>query len=451
MKLNKLILSAALVAAGALATAQTVSFHGYEDYSFFPGVQSFTTTSDTDTWSYTDVYADEGSWYNGRTELNANVTAANFQFNLGVRLNSSLGSWYDLYRDQVAYDSTKDAIYNSTLFHQGNMTVSFFNNQVRAYLGKFEEWNLDYVYNGYQFGGQEILELASRDVGQHFTAVEVSPYKIPGFKALVGVPIIPANGNGTDLTLEYNNWKNLWRTAKLAAQYKVQALNLTFNFGFRPGLYCTSYTYTPATDFSTTSVCGEGYLQADMPSIIPGVKLNATYDMRYRYNTTVEKWTTAHCFDVSGQFSPLGNVTVNFENRTGYAAAHYAATNDVVFHEWVGAGATYNIPGTSYVAGLALNGIYAQDTNGTIFSGGGMSAAGRIYWDLTVDGMPCAANPTSGSTGRYIVAYAFPSFQKNFQNGYVKSGVELQYSRFSSANTTQCVAWRVPMMFCFWF
>ena len=442
MKVNKIIAGAAILAAGAVATAQSVSFHGYNDYTFFGAAQKITQSTDG-TWTASDVYADEGSWYNGRTEINASVSASNFQFNLGVRLNSSLGSWYSLYSDQVASATTN--------FHQGNMKVSFLNNQLGVYLGKFEEWNLDYVYNGYMLGGQDILELASRDVGQHFTAAELTPYAVQGLKVLVGVPIIPADGNGTSFTTDYNNWKYLWRTAKIAAQYKIQPINTTLNFSYRPGLYCTSYTYTTAENFSTSSVVGEAYLQADMPTLIPGFKMNATYDFRYRYNSTTDTWPMAHRLAISGQLNPMQGLTINLENRVGYAGAHFVKTNEIAFQDKFGAGVTYNIPGTQWVAGFTMIGSFAQDSTGSAFSSGAMSSEGRTYWDLSVDGLTFASNPTSGSTTRYFGIYGFPSITKNFSNGYFKTGVEAQYSRAASTDSTSTVAWRVPFMFCFWY
>ena len=51
------------------------------------------------------------------------------------------------------------------------------------------------------------------------------------------------------------------------------------------------------------------------------------------------------------------------------------------------------------------------------------------------------------ATGRL----AYPYIQKNFANGYFKTGVEVQYTRFATTNVTQAIGYRVPVALCFWY
>ena len=227
MKLNKFLISAAALLCGAALSAQTASIHGYMDYTNFGLGQAFNTSSATDAWTYTSPSAEFGSFYNGRTELNVNVTAANFQFNTGVRLDASGGTWYNLYHVVGMENSDGDG-YQTTPIHQMNMKVQFFNQQVSLYTGKFEEWNNGFIYNGWQLGGQFVRNAADRDNGQHFTGIEVTPYKVNGLRVMVGLPVIPGWGNG----LQYgtsNQWKNLYKKVMFLGSYKLMKQNIVFN------------------------------------------------------------------------------------------------------------------------------------------------------------------------------------------------------------------------------
>jgi len=196
-----------------------------------------------------------------------------------------------------------------------------------------------------------------------------------------------------------------------------------------------------------------------MPSLISGVKLNATYDIRYRENTTVDTYTTLHYLGISGTTTPVANLNVNFEDRVVYADDHYLATNEKLFYNILGLGLTYNLPGKPYAIGLNSAFTYAQDASGTCYSGGdgqlSIGTSNGSNWSddyaMTMDWMTSAANAGSGAPGRYIGAYAYPYFQKNFSNGYFRTGVELQYTNYHVTATTQNLTYRVPFAFCFWF
>ena len=441
-KIGKLFLGSALALCTASAlNAQTVSMHGYVDYTNFAAAQEFQNAAGSSEWDASDVYAEFGSFYCGRTELNTTVTAANFAFNLGVRLNSSLGPWYSLYYDEVSSESSA-----TTYFHQGNVRVSFLNEQLNLYTGKFEEWNNGYIANGYQLGGQYVLELASRDAGQHITALEVVPHDITGLKVLVGLPVIPVSGNGVSVATDYNNWKNLYKTVKFAASYKVLPINTTFNVGFRPGTYYYNKSYV------TSSYFGEGYVQAEMPTLIPYTKFNSTYTIRYRKNSDTDKYTTAHSIGASAQIKAVQNLTLNVEDRFVYCDDHYYATNEDVLYDALGIGAIYSIPEAGCDVGLGTLFTYAQDTNGTFgTTSGNTGNAWAADYNITADWMGACSTVKKGSTGRYIGAYAFPYWQKNFSNGYVRAGVEVQYTHYQTTNSSNAVTYRVPLNVAFWF
>ena len=441
-KISKAILGSALaIAASGIASAQAVGIHGYMDYTNFAAAQEFKQASSSD-WTASDCCAEFGSFYYGRTEINANVTAANFVFNLGMRMNASLGSWYDSY--YVTKYATTGTDY--TYFHQGNMRVGFFNDQLFVHTGKFEEWNDGYVFNGYQMGGQYVQELASRDAGQHITALEFIPRDITGLKLFAGIPVIPIYGNSVQVETSYNSWKNLYKTAKFAASYKVLPINTTFNVMFRPGTYYASKAYV------TTSYFGEGMFQADMPTLIPYTKLNATYTIRYRENSDVNKYVTAHTFGASAQIKPVQNLTINVEDRFAYAADHYVATNDSLIYDALAIGAIYDIPQNGIAFGINTFFTYAQDTLGTWgTASGNNSNTWTPDFAITSDWMTACAAVTSGTTGRYIGAYGYPYFQKNFGNGYFRAGVEVQYTHYQTSDASQAVTYRVPLNFCFWY
>lgn len=453
MKLNKIILGAAAMLLGTAAFAQTAAIHGYMDYTNFGLGQGFDTNSDIDTWSYTKPSAEFGSFYNGRTELNLNVTAANFQFNTGVRLDASGGTWYNLY-DVVGMENKDGDGWVNTPLYQMNMRVQFCNQQLAVYTGKYDEWNNGYIFNGYQLGGQFVRNLADRDNGQHFTGLEFTPHKVTGLRLMAGVPIIPGWGNGLQYSTS-NQWENLYKKVMFMGSYKFMKQNIILNFGYRPGTYYTGKYEYNKKDGATTNYFGEAFIQGDFPALISGVKFNSTYDFRYRTDPTTGKFTTAHYFGISGTTSPVANLNINFEDRVVYADDHYIGVNEKLIFDKLGIGVTYNLPGKPYVIGLNTAFSYAQDANGTCFTGGdGKLSVGGAYCDeyaMTVDWMQSAASAGSGAPGRYVGVYAYPYFQKTFNNGYFRSGVEVQYTNYHVTKTTQNLTYRVPVAFCFWF
>ena len=145
--MKKITLIIAMIAFACCAFAQSAALHGYMDYTNMAVGQEFQQAAGSNKFTASDAAAEFGSFYNGRTEINCVVDAANFQFNVGIRMDASLGTWYDLYK--TSSDMTSQV---ATLFHQGNMRVSFLNDQLRVYTGKFEEWNCGYIWGGYVLG-----------------------------------------------------------------------------------------------------------------------------------------------------------------------------------------------------------------------------------------------------------------------------------------------------------
>ena len=441
MNIKKIISALSVLTAASAFYAQTVNFHGYLDYTNFPVGQTFSKTDDAD-WEHTDPAAEFGSFYNGRSEINAYVDAANFHFILGVRLDASLGSWYDSYSTA---DDNEGLAGGLTYFHQGNMRVDLFNGQARIWTGKFEEWNNGYIADGFVMEGQNIKSIADRGMGQHFTGLEILPYAVPGLSLMGGFPILPVDGNGIN-SAEYNTWEKLYKKGKILAKYQLNHGEI-FAAGWRPETH-----YEGTEDYSDESYFGEAFFQVSSPRLFDKLDVNATYDFRYRDVEATGDKAFMHYIGVSGQYRFDDKWTLSAENRTAYSTEHYITLNEKLFYDSLGFHLTYNIPNTTFVLGFKTVGALAYDANGTLFK-----TEARIkgkYSDdfaMTVDWMPYAAAPEAGSKGTYYGAYAYPYFQKNFRNGYLRTGVEVQYTKFETTNSTQAVGYRIPLALCFWF
>ena len=454
MKINKTILgTAALIAGAAGLSAQSASLHGYMDYTNFAVGQNISKASEDADWEFSDPAAEYGSFYNGRTELNLFANVANVDFAMGVRLDSALGEWYNLY---------KDANMEDTMFHQANFTARFLKDQIKWYEGKFEEWSAGYVYNGYLMGGQGMVApLAERGVGQYVTAVEFIPStlfngSLNGFRMIADVPIVPPS-KAYDYT-EADKLSELWKKVKLAGQYRWMAKNIVFNFGFQNQYYQGQVDYVD--DNFSTLYYHEAYLQTDFPSLFYTVPFNATYSIRWRdaeatnFDGSVESaLAMAHYLSISGTVKGLpAQLGLNWENRFVYAGEHYMAANEKVLYDMIGVGLTKPIAGTSYVVGLNIYGMYGQDANGKGFQDGRCSGSYLPDFNFEVDWLSSAADVTTGYPTRYFGAYICPTFTKNFQNGYFQVGFEAQYDYFTNdASTTQNFIYRVPFHFCFWY
>lgn len=467
MKLNKVLLgTAALAAATSMAFAQTATLHGSVDATAYGVTQAFSsedvyTDEDGNAQSYSSATAglDEDS------ELTADLTvkAANFEFNLGVKLYTGLDDDTDDYTDYT--DS-----YDGTPFYQGNMKIDFFNQQLSVYTGKFEDFNAGYITEGSVFGSQNIRDLASSGEGQYLTGINVSPYAVKGLSAFVGFPILPGDGNGVNTDIESNYWKNLIKKVKFMAGYNMEGL-ANFTAGFRPGTYYTgvsSHQSDTDEDGNTGFLYnnfGEGFVQAVFnPEVLAGIPLNASYDIRYRtdasYTTTTllteEHTATAHTLSLSADISSLvgmEGLTLAVENRTYYYDDDYLVSDEKLLMNRLGASAAYNLPGTQFTVGGVLAGTYAADANGTAFTASNGSI-GYLYIDnscaddtqLGYNDMTTAYVAATGESVKYLAFYLNPYFQVNFNNGAFRVGAEVQYSAaIGKDDTVSAFAYRIPV------
>lgn len=430
---------------GTVATmagnAQIAAIHGYTDYTNFPLGQTFSKDTEGE-WSHTDPSAEFGSFYNGRTELNSYVDAANFHFVLGVRLDASLGSWYENYNTADEADGTAGT---STYFHQGNLRVDLLKGQFRIHTGKFEEWNCGYIADGYVMEAQNIRNLADRDQGQHFSGIELLPYGIRGLSLIGGFPVLPVDGNGINYA-EHNKWKNLLKKIKLMGKYQFDNA-MTVAAGLRPETH-----YEGTENYSEDSYFSEFWLQLNSPKASDSFAWNATYDFRRRDVEEVGEKAFMHFGGISGRINLTDNLALKAEYRLAYASEHYIVENEKLFYETLGLDASYNIPNSSSTLGLKFVRASARDSNGTLFDTDAR-IQGNYSDDLamTVDWMPHADAPGAGSKGSYHSFYFFPYYQKDFRNGHIRTGAEMQLTIFDAASETKAFGYRIPVAICFAF
>lgn len=465
MRIRKLILggSAALIA-GAALSAQNLSFHGYMDYTNFGVGQQIYKTTDTDDWEHTEPAAEFGSFYNGRTELNVTGGVGPVSFATGVRLDAALGEWYNNTPDVT--DLTE------TMFHQANVRVSMWQDQLILHTGKFEEWNCGFILNGYAMGGQRIADLAMRDWGMHITGLEWVPNMnvaggaLTGLRLFAGIPVLPPS-SGYDWT-EANAWDVLFKKTKVMASYKWLRYNVTFVGGFHNEYYTGRNETWAYEDNYTKRFFSEAFVQADLPTLIRGVRLNVTYDIRWRdaeYNIfdennnkgTWEKTAFAHYVGVSGLTDAVAGWPITFEDRFFYSGDHYDGINEKGVMNALALGISHRLAGTSYSFGLNAQAKWAHDANGTLILANDTYAptdaqhAGGIM-DFHTEWMAGPKIDVGGASTRYLGFYAKPYFQKDFSNGFFQVAVEVQYINVHNDKVDgDGITYRVPLMFCFWF
>ena len=59
--------------------------------------------------------------------------------------------------------------------------------------------------------------------------------------------------------------------------------------------------------------------------------------------------------------------------------------------------------------------------------------------------------PGAGSKGSYHSFYFFPYYQKDFRNGHIRTGAEMQLTLFDAASETKAFGYRIPVAICFAF
>ena len=462
MKLNTLICGAAALAVGTGAFAQSLSLHGGVDFTAY-GVQQTRTTTDGESEN-----SDPSSGYDpdGNFTIDMQVTAANFEFNLGLYFNADGG-------DEEYFDFSNGG--SSTPFYKGNMKISLLNNQVFFYTGKFEDFNAGYIEDGYALGGQSITNLADKDNGQHLTALEFAPAFVSGLKLFAGLPILPYYGNGIEEAFEANQWKYLGKKFKLAASYQlpIDAVDLTINAGWRPGTYYdgvdkwdatakTGGDKATLTEGFTESVFGEGFIQFLLPDVIDGLSLQASYDLRYRdadYVTvayeTKEHNSLAHMGAISAEFGSLLNdeLYLAIEDRFYYADDDYIRSDEKLAYDIFAIAAEYELAGLPFSIGCNLAGMFASDARGTAFAedngakvyGGKYCFASDVGMSLN-DMATASVSGLSGKATTYLGAYANPYVKFSLPNGAVTVGAELSVTKFYNDDVTNTgVSYRIPI------
>ncbi|WP_407428470.1 hypothetical protein [Treponema sp.] len=470
MKLRNILIGAAVLASSTALFAQQIHIGGYVDYTSTLAVQGIYSNPDED-WEKTEVAAEFGPVQNGIHFINLDATAANIEFHTGTWLGSGLGPWYaDVpeYVDRTKYSggdyySTTDDDVSSPVMQMWACT-HFFDDQLRFYTGNFagNGWNAGYIYSGFVLGGQKIENLAMRGTASDsaFSGIEVLPSAFTGFKFIAGLPIAPF----TDSYSKFNNWNHLAKSIKLMAQYKWLLYNVTFNGGFRPNTYYTNGA--GLDDNYTKSYFSEAFIQVDMPSLFYGILINASYDLRWRKAeergvnlVSGEDWSAtvfAHIIQASAKFTSLvEGWEFGVEDRFGYYTPHYISINETAVYNVLAVNGSHKIPGTQYQIGFEAQFMYGQDANG---SANGYDkpdnfdayCSDLISYDANFMGIDGETAPATGTPGRYYSVYGYPYFQKNFANGNVRIGLELQYKHLKTSNVLEAFAWRVPMGVTFW-
>ena len=458
MKLNKLIFGAVAMIFCSGAFAQTVTFHAGIDYTTWALSQTRLKTKSVN--SKTDPSA--GYDPDGNMTVDVAVRAANFEFNLGLYFNADGG-------DNEYYDFSDDV---DTAFYQGNMKVSFLNEQTALYLGKFEDFNADFIEPGYALGDQYITNLADKDHGQYLTGLMITPMALSSLRFFVGFPILPTHGNGIpDSDRKFDQWNILYKKAKIAASYQLPN-DMTINVGYRPGTYfdgVDAYAKKTAdrgemaalTDNFTESLYGEGFLQLSAPSIIDGVDANLSYDIRYRdeeyatYSATKEHTTFAHMIGLSAEFGSLisDSLSLAVEDRFFYADDDYIKADEKLIYDIFAVSAEVALAGQPFSVGLNAAGMFACDALGTAFAndGGAKIKTGRYYCDdsigMSLNDMATASlSGIYGNPSTYIGAYVNPYVKFNMSNGAVIVGAEICYTNFSNDNVTNTgLSYRIPV------
>ena len=481
MKLQKIIMGAAVLASASTLFAQQIHIGGYTDFTSTAATQVFYDSPSSDGWEHTDVAAEFGPVQNGIHFLNLDATAPNVDFHTGVWLGSGIGGWYaDVpeFVDRTSFTSSGTNYFDnndsdgsdddtSTPVMQMWLCTHFLNDQLRFYTGDFASngWNAGYVYGGYVLGGQKITGLAGRADGDDsaFSGVEIQPAALTGFKMIAGFPVAPF----TDSYEKFNDWQHLAKAVKVMAQYRWLLYNVTFNGGFRPNYYMTNGAgYDYSGDF-TKSLFSEAFLQVDLPSLFYGIRMNASYDLRWRKaevdgDVTVsgDDWSKtvfAHIGQFSLQYTAVPGWTFGLEDRFAYYAPHYITTNETAIYNVFAVSGAHPIPGTSFEFGFTTQFMYGQDANG---QANGYNkpdyfdayCSDLIAFDANFMGLDGEEDMglATGHAGRYFSVYGYPYIKKHFSNGYASLGLELQYKHLETSNVLQAVAWRVPVGLVFW-
>ena len=456
MKLNRLILAAAAFAlAGAALGAQSLQISGYAEMPVTAAAQIITQKGDGE-WKPGEVVSEFGPPQNGIHFLNLNANYKDVDFHAAMWLGAGLGPWYwdvTMYPDRI---NGTEGVWNEMY-----VVTHFFNDQMRFYSGVFagNGFTNGYVYGSYVSGQSHVSPLAMRGENgdTSFTGIEVSPFALAGFRAILGFPIAPF----TEDYKKYDSWGTFFKSFKLMAQYKWLRPNITFNAGVRPFTYGGKTARTK--DKEPESLWGEAFLQVDLPSLVQGFPMNLSYDIRWKERSfrgdvlvSGEDWSVtplAHMAMWSMRTDSLvPGWSFSVEDLFGWYGAHYIAVNEMALYNRLGVSATHGIPGTPFMFGAQAYFMYGQDANGDMMNRNDSWNSDLIgyNWNFMGDLKESACAPTKGSAGRYLGVYAYPYVRKNFSNGFASFGVEMQFARGKTTDVGYNISWRVPVGLTFW-
>ena len=249
------------------------------------------------------------------------------------------------------------------------------------------------------------------------------------------------------------------------AQYRWALYNVTFNAGFRPNTYMIgnldSEVLADVGEDHTNSLFSEAFVQVDLPSLLYGIQFLVSYDVRWREATAtmfngdeVSQYTSGHLLTLSTNTTLVPGYTISGGLQLGYLDDSYAVLNDREVFGQLAVGFSHPLAGTSYEVGAEARFCYMQDAKGS-----GPGSASNRFCDGWIGFDTAYLVPAvwqddwdaSGKPGRYLGAYAFPYFQKNFANGNLRTGVELLYTNFDAAKSYQAITYRVPLYVAFSF
>lgn len=454
MKFYRYISAAALFALGAACVAAQVKFSAGVDYTTYGVTQTKTTTDG----EFEKTKASSGYDPDGNMTIDVLVNAASMEFNLGLYFNADGGNqeYYD-FGDKL-----------NTSFYKGNLKAGFFADQVSLYLGKFEDFNADFIVEGYALGEQYITNLADKYYGQYLTGLLIEPqiFGLNGLRLFAGCPILPQNGNGIP-DAEYDQWNVLYKKFKFAASYTLDN-NIAIIAGFRPGTYfdgvdeADSGEMALATSNFTESLFSEGFVQVSLPNVIDGLKANASYDIRYRdgtytntANETEEHKTFAHMLGVSAEFGDFisPDLTLAVEDRAFFADDDYITSDEKLLYDILALSAEYNLITLPFNIGLNAAGMYGVDARGMAFTdnNGAKIATGRYYCDKDIgmslnDMATASVSGLSGKSSQYFGLYANPYIRVKMSGGSLKIGAEFCLTKFKNEDVENTgFSYRIPV------
>jgi hypothetical protein len=438
-----------MVLAAAFSMAQSVALHGYLDYTNFL-VSAYGLQNGSDMWLQSQYTASYGSWYSGRTEVRLAVDAANFQFNAGMRLSNSLGTWVTPVASEV--------------FYMGNIRADFLDGQVRLFTGKFEEEAFGYrwttlaagtlmgnhwgVSNFMHWLGQSTMDNLGYDP-QYLTALEVRPAFIDGLSVIAAVPIsinglYPNLPTGAIAVADY--WQNILPRFKAGVSYFVSPINATFK-----AFYFNGDDFRYADNVAAGIVRGDCHrdinVEMDMPNVANiGLGLRAAYDLQL-YTATAG--AMKHNAIISAAFTAIPHLFVALDYRFAYASNYYTAANSVMMNKvWVKA--TYE-PVKNFIVGLQGNAGVMTDSSGQIGAPDISGDDGDLGFSLSNSGHTLNTLVIDGTTGLGLGFGVNPYAQLNFSNGFVSLGFDIQYIGYTSATTNMALSFAVPLTVVFWF